>query len=169
VNYYKNFKKQNIMKELRKKDIEALRKVMPVLKDMEQISVVGGSGDRDCILTYTTDEYYTLEANGKWTAGYVEGAGWIGGDSGSSNYGSGSSISDPWTANISNYSDDIKRAMIQAAVCKAGINCNVQTAHLQDLPTRNTYAQTKPDRYAPPKWYNYCKSELKHMERRKYV
>jgi hypothetical protein len=44
VNYYKNLKKQNIMKELRKKDIEALRKVMPVFKETEQRTVIGGSG-----------------------------------------------------------------------------------------------------------------------------
>jgi hypothetical protein len=70
-----NFKKvqikKSIMKSLKKADIEALKKVMPILEETEQRTVVGGSGYENGALVYTYAEYEAMEASGQWVGGVV--------------------------------------------------------------------------------------------------
>lgn len=61
------------MKKITRMDVEALKKEMPVLDEMTQRSVCGGSGDYD----YTYSQYMSMLDSGSWKGGTVQGMGFV--------------------------------------------------------------------------------------------
>jgi hypothetical protein len=69
------------MKKLRRSDVEALRREMPVLDEDMQRSIYGGCGSYGGI---SQSEYYNW--SGSWPGGYVEGLGYVAADSNVTGY-----------------------------------------------------------------------------------
>ncbi len=65
------------MKKLTKQSLDELAKVMPVLSEEVQISLIGG-GDGSMSNPYTVQEFDQMSDSGTWTGGYVSGLGYIG-------------------------------------------------------------------------------------------
>ena len=64
------------MKQLTRKNLDELAKVMPIVDAKEQLMFVGG-GDGSQMSPYTYAEYNSLYISGNWKGGYVEGNGYI--------------------------------------------------------------------------------------------
>ena len=58
------------MKQLSRKNLDELAKVMPVISEMEQRSFIGG-GSGTFTDPYTEEEYERMIASGTWEGGYV--------------------------------------------------------------------------------------------------
>jgi hypothetical protein len=71
------------MKKLRRSDVEALRKELPVLDEEMQRRIYGGCGNYGGDYWNGSDPYYTMAeydaliGSGNWTGGYVEGMGYV--------------------------------------------------------------------------------------------
>lgn len=69
------------MKKLSRKNLDELAMVMPVLSETEQRMFVGGNSGGmpsgpDAEI-YTWEQYWSMNASGTWTGGYVEGYGYV--------------------------------------------------------------------------------------------
>lgn len=79
------------MKKLTKKSLDELARVMPVISENEQKSLIGASGNIESSgfgvesgvssTHYSWEEYKIMSSNGTWQGGYVDGHGYIKGGS----------------------------------------------------------------------------------------